>query len=376
MRNIWLSKAEIAALPTSGVAWDVVKKYADVANGSADLVDQESGHNVCCLAAALVYARTGDSKALGNVTKAVKNIVDFDVKNLGRALALGRELAAYPIGADLIDLPAIDNALNVAFSDKLRALLTAKTTGGPANLTKCHEERPNNWGTHAGASRIAVALYLGDRAELDKAAKVFHGWLGDRSAYAGFTYGDLAWQADPKAPVGVNPAGATIQGHSVDGVIPDDLRRGGGFKWPPASTGYPWEAMQGATVQAQLLMRAGYPAWDWCDKALLRAAKFLYGINWPATGDDGWQPWLLNAAYGTTFPTIASASPGKNMGFTAWTHAAPIIVKPPVDPPPPPPPDPGTQPDVAAALVALQQAKANTVNTLAILQQAITALGG
>jgi hypothetical protein len=278
------------------------------------------------------------------------------------------------IAADLIDLPAVDATLDNSFSIAIEKLLTAPTSGGPANLVKCHEQRPNNWGTHAGASRIAVALYLGDRAELDKAAKVFHGWLGDRTAYAGFTYGDLAWQADPKAPVGVNPAGATIQGDSVDGVIPDDLRRGGGFKWPPASTGYPWEAMQGATVQAQLLTRAGYPAWDWCDKALLRAAKFLYGINWQAQGDDGWQPWLLNAAYGTTFPTIASASPGKNMGFTQWTHAK-AIVRPPV-PDPTPDPTPTPQPDIAAALVALQQAKTNTVNTLAILQSAITALGG
>jgi hypothetical protein len=111
---------------------------------------------------------------------------------------------------------------------------------------------------------------------------------------------------------------------------------------------------------------------------LLRAAGFLYGINWPATGDDGWQPWLLNAAYGKNFPTSQSGVTGKNMGFTSWTHAAPIIVKPPVDPPPPPPPDPTPtpQPDIAAAIVALQQAKANTVNTLAILQSAITALGG
>ena len=154
------------------------------------------------------------------------------------------------------------------------------------------------------------------------------------------------------------------------------MRRGGAFAWPPKATGYPWEALQGATVAAELLTRQGYPAWEWCDQALLRAAGFLYGINWPATGDDGWQPWLLNAAYGKNFPTSQSGVTGKNMGFTSWTHAAPIIVKPPVDPPPPPPPDPGTQPDIAAALTKLQQAKAQTVETLALIQQAMTSLGG
>ncbi len=377
MKNIWLSKAEIAALPTSGQAWDVVKKYADAANGSADLVDQESNNNVCCLAAALIAARTGDQDKLDKVKKSLAAITAFDVAKLGRALALGRELCAYVISADLIDYN------DAAFSKKLRDLLTAKTTGGPANLTKCQEDRPNNWGMHAAASRIAVALYLGDANELDQAANIFKGWLGDRLAYAGFTYGgpekDLSWQADPKNPVGINPVGATIQGHNVDGMLPDDIRRSGSFKWPPSGAKaqmYSWEGLQGAVVAAQLLTRAGYPAWDWCDKALLRAAKFLYGINWPATGDDGWQPWLLNAAYGTTFPTIASASPGKNMGFTAWTHAN-AVVRPPVpDPTPDPTPDPKPGPDIAIALAALQKAKAQTVETLATLQSAITALGG
>lgn len=367
--KIWLSEQEIAALPTSGQAWDVVVKWANQATGDANLENQDSPANVQCLAAALVYARTSDASALGKVKAFLIKIAGG--LPLGRALALGRELCAYVISADLIDLPAVDGALDSRFSIAIEKLLTAPTSGGPASLVECHNVRPNNWGTHAGASRIAVALYLGDQAELDKAAQVFHGWLGDRSAYAGFTYGALDWQSDQARPVGINPVGATIQGHSVDGALPDDMRRGGGFKWPPAPTGYPWEALQGALVQAQLLTRAGYPAWEWCDKALLRAAKFLYGINWPATGDDGWQPWLLNAAYGTSFPTVASASPGKNMGFTQWTHSTQIIVN-----PPPPPPDPKPQPDVAVALAALQKAKAQTVETMALIQQAMTALGG
>ena len=29
------------------------------------------------------------------------------------------------------------------------------------NLVECHEKRPNNWGNHCGASRAAVAAYLG-----------------------------------------------------------------------------------------------------------------------------------------------------------------------------------------------------------------------
>jgi hypothetical protein len=67
-------------------------------------------------------------------------------------------------------------------------------------LVSTHEDRPNNWGTHAGASRVAVAVYLGDSAELERAAQVFKGWLGDRASYAGFNYGDLSWQCDAANP--------------------------------------------------------------------------------------------------------------------------------------------------------------------------------
>ena len=345
MRNIWLSKAEIALLPTSGTAWNAVKAAADKATGAADLQNQDSDANVLCLAAALVYARTGDTKALGHVLDSLRwvaGVHPLGKLSLGRALALGRELFAYVISADLIDLPNIDSTLDAFFRAEIKYLLTAPTSGGPKNLIACQLERPNNWGMHATASLAAVYAYLGDDVGLKSVANVFKGWLGDRSAYSAFKYGELDWQADQSKPVGINPVGATKQGHSIDGALPDDMRRGGAFAWPPKATGYPWEALQGAVVAAQILSRQGYDAWNWCDKALLRAAKFLYSINWPATGDDGWQPWLINYAYGSNFPTTQTGATGKNMGFTSWTHAAPVIVKPPVDPPPvdPPPADP------------------------------------
>ena len=82
----------------------------------------------------------------------------------------------------------------------------------------------------------------------------------------------------------------------------------------------------GAVVQAELLARAGYDAWNWEDQGLLRAAHFLYNLDrefgsWWAEGDDEWQPWLINHAYGTDFPAPTPARSGKNMGYTDWTHA-------------------------------------------------------
>lgn len=357
MKNIWISKAEIMSLPTSGTAWDTVVKYANQATGAADLSNQDSQANVQCLAAALVYARTGDQVALKHVRDSL-NLIAGGL-SLGRALALGRELCAYVIAADLIEFQS------PAFDAEIRRLLTAPTTGGPSNLIQCQLQRPNNWGMHATASIVAVYAYLGDTDGLNQTANVFKGWLGDYAAYHNFKFtAPLDWHADPAHPVGINPKGAQIQGHNVDGVLPDDLRRGGGFAWPPPGGDgrmYSWEALQGATVAAQLLSRAGYDAWNWSDKALLRAATWLYDVaKWPPSGDDGWQPWLINAAYGSNFPAIANASPGKNMGFTAWTHAAPVIVKPPV---PDPTPDPTPTPDCADCLAELAAVKAVLTTT-------------
>ena len=314
--GIWIDQV---SFPTSGPAWQRLKSAADGECGVVDLADQDQGNNVCIMAKALVYARIGGPEYRTAVVSAITQIVALGTYS-GRALALGRELAAYVIAADLIDLEHLDPTLDAAFRAKLRVLLTTFTADGPDNLVECHEVRPNNWGTHCGASRAAVAAYLGDTAQLDRIAQVFKGWLGDRSSYAGFDYGDLSWQCDSGRPVGINPAGCTRDGHSLDGVLPDDQRRGGGFTWPPPRENYVWEALQGALVQAVILERAGYPAFEWQDRALLRAVRWLHDVNgYPAEGDDQWQPHIVNHYYGTTFPAPDPARAGKIVGWTDWT---------------------------------------------------------
>jgi hypothetical protein len=321
--GIWMSYEEIAKLPMSGKPWSNVKAAADGWVGTPKVSDQDSKHDVNTLAIALVYARTANPAYRTKAAAAIMSVIGTEAG--GRTLALSRNLVSYVIAADLIDLRSFDAAQDTKFRAWLTALRNEKLDG--KTLISTHEIRPNNWGTHAGASRIAVDMYLGDAVDLERAARVFKGWLGDRTAYAGFDYGDISWQADPKKPVGVNPVGAMKDGHSIDGALPDDMRRGCSFKWKPCTTGYAWEAMQGAVVEAALLERAGYDAWNWGDKGMARAATFLFKLNqevggdWWATGDDSWQPWILNKAYKANFPTSA-AKPGKNMAWTDWTHGS------------------------------------------------------
>lgn len=314
--GIWISKEELAQLPMEGPAWENLVEVADSSGGGPNLSDQNHDNDMRVLAKALVYARTGQISYRDEV---VENLMEaIGTEDGGRTLALGRNLVSYVIAADLVNLPE-DPEENAAFSNWLRETLTEDLEG--LTLQTTHELRPNNWGTHAGASRAAVALYLGDMAELEQTAQVFKGWLGDREAYAGFEFGKDWWQADEDNPVAINPVGAVIDGHSVDGAQPEEMRRGGKVKWPPKDTGYPWEALQGSLVQAEILSRAGYNTWQWEDQALLRAVKFLYEIEWVASGDDQWQLWLINHVYGTDYEATTPARTGKNMGFTDWTHS-------------------------------------------------------
>jgi hypothetical protein len=317
--SVWVSPAELQRLPTSGAAWTTLKAAADGALGTADIADQSSEHDTRTLAAALVYARTGGAayraKAAAAITAAI------GTERGGRTLALGRNLASYVIAADLVDLDGFDAAGGARFRSWLWAVRTAVLDG--MTLVSTHELRPNNWGTMAGGSRIAADVYLGDTTDLARAAAVFAGFTGE-SPYGGFKFGDTSWQADPARPLGINPKGATKSGLLVDGALPDDMRRGAAFSIPAVPTGYPWEALQGVLVQADVLNRHGYPAWGWGDNAVLRAVDFLARIDalwggWWAASDDAWQPYVVNRAYGTSFRT-APASDGKILGWTSWVY--------------------------------------------------------
>jgi hypothetical protein len=311
---IWISPAEAASLPASGPAWGTISSWAQGDSTRPRIGDQNDDTDTVVLAKALVFARTGNTAYRHEVVAAIDAAIGTEQG--GTTLALGRNLTAYVLAADLVGLPP---ELHLRFSSWLATVRHKQLDG--RTLVGTHEERPNNWGTHAGAARIAIALFLGDTADLQRAATVFRGWLGDRNAYAGFKFAsDLSWHCNPAQPVPVNPAGCQIAGHVADGILPDDQRRSGSFSWPPPKENYVWEALQGAVAQARLLSRAGYPAFEWQDRSLLRAVTWLHQqANFPATGDDTGTPWLINAAYDVSFPTVSPGRPGKNgLGFYEW----------------------------------------------------------
>jgi alginate lyase len=314
-RGTWISSEEMLALPMEGPAWRALAQAAAKPVTAPCLGERDSNDDVLCLAKALVAVRKDDAGLRQEVHAVIRAVVGSERK--GDGLALGRNLPGYVIAAELVGLPP---DLERSFREWLAGLLDLELAG--TTLRKIHERRPNNWGTHAGGARAVIARYLGDEKELARVAQLFRAWTGERGVYDGYEFGALDWQADALHPVGINPRGAQRDGHSLDGVLPDDQRRSGGFSWPPPKENYVYEALQGALLQAIVLHRAGYDAFEWGDRALLRAALWLQNeASFPAEGDDAWQPHVINHYYGAELPAPCPAKPGKNVGWTDWTLA-------------------------------------------------------
>jgi PKD repeat protein len=314
------SPGELAALPMIGAAWDRMKAAADGSLGTADAGDPNGNHDVLTLAVALVYGRTGITSYRAKAADAIMSAIGTE--DGSGANMFGRNLISYVISADLIDFASFDPTREAVFRSWLSDVRFEAFSDG--SLVSEDRKRANNHGRVAGAARLIASLYLGDGADVAEAVAIFKGWLGDRTSYDGFTWNsDLSWQADPTHPVGVNPVGATKGGLSIDGALPEEMRRGCRFTVPPCPTTYPWGAFQGVLLAAEVLHRQGYDVWNWEDRALPRAVDFVRDLDlayggWWAKGDDVWQPWLINHAFGTSYPTVPVTSLGKTFGWTDW----------------------------------------------------------
>lgn len=250
--GLWISPEELP--DPSGSVWDRMKATADGPLGTAKIASFNSNHDVKTLAVALVYARTGVASYRQKAADAIKSAIGTE--DGGEAVMLGRNLVSYVIAADLIDLAAGFPTQDEEFRAWLAAVRHESFKDG--TLITNDEKRANNHGRVAGASRVAIAVYLDDVVDLPRTAQVFKGWLGDRSSYSAFKYGgDLSWQEDPINPVGIDPFLAVKQGYAIDGALPEEMRRGCSFRFPPVSPNTrgerskaPWSRRRSSPVRA------------------------------------------------------------------------------------------------------------------------------
>jgi hypothetical protein len=317
--GIWTSAEELASKLTQGDAWDAVKSAADSLSSSPtpDLDNQDDNTNVDVLAAAIVYARTGNNTYRNKVVRALQYIEGFTPN--GRTLAWARETGAYALSADLVGYRTS------SFEKKMRDM--AETYIGSQtnkNLLGMFKMRPNNWGSQAFGSLTAIYRYLGDDARLNEVRSyMIQSITGPKPSQA--SYGSLTWQCNESDPRWINPQGCTKNCGgtvNVDGIIPDDMRRGGSCSTTPASTGYPWEGLQGFTMGAYILERAGLSIWGVDNSAICRAYAALeggrFGSGWKATGDDEWQLPFADHGCGTNWSAShgnGKWGSGKNTGW-------------------------------------------------------------
>lgn len=315
---ILIDPNHIKTLPTNGVAWDNVFAAAQLNTDNPNLSDQNDKTDTNLLAKALVWVRTNENKYRDEVIVGIKNAIGTETG--AGILAIVRNIQSIVVAADLISL---DEPFKNEFTIWLSNLRHQVFSGaGPSlSIISCHEKRPNNFGTHAGATRMLIDRYTKNDTDLTQAINVFKGWLGDRNIYADFSYGDLSWQCDPNNPVGINPMGCTKEGYIIDGVLPDDQRRAGGFTWPPPHEGYVWEGIQGVVIQAEVLKAIGLEPYLWSNSAIFRAIEWLYEVaNYPAEGDDAWITYIINYRYNTEFSTTTVTSAGKGFGYADWLY--------------------------------------------------------
>jgi hypothetical protein len=319
--HVWLSTTALLALPMHGAAWDRVAATRFV-GANANVSDQDSNHDIATMGAALYAVRTGDQATRDRVIAALTAAIGTEAG--GRWLAVGRNLGAYVIAADLIGIRS--GPIHNWLAQFMTRTLAHNNSGAQITFRQSAWSSGSNASAQEGFAYTALAAYLGDRSALDWSWTAYRRYVGDRSSPHRISSNSDAWQLSPSDPVGIQNAGATKNGCSIGGAISNDMSRGGDDLCAPAFTQYPWVGLEGAVPAALVFERAGYPAFAAESSALKRAAEYLYLLR-TQTGNVDWYDAtrsrevkrLLNWRYGLGYPAAAGTG-GRTFGFTEWTH--------------------------------------------------------
>lgn len=419
-KGIFISNSEVQNLPMSGTAWTSLKAVADSNLGSPQLTSNTNTHGSKVYAVALVYARTGDNayreKARAAIMSALGTEDATGPDSSTGVLGVSRNVMSYIIAADLINIENMNATDGARFRQWVSDIRFKYLPGGRVHsIVHSNQNFGENFGTMAGASRIAADLYLGDTTDLNEAIAI-HKAYADRSAYpttllpngvpnsqgwlATYHYFEKTSESDFPSWgcmtdgrtvsnefnwVAINPAPCTRQGYAdstlaqtatcdLDGAYVEDVSRDATNKtlctipYRSAGSTYQWEALSSISMQAEMLRRAGKEnLWSYSNQALKRMSQFTYlrGIWDSGYKENDHIPWLINKVYGTNYPT-KPAYFGKMLGFTDWTHAPGSPSQ------PPPQPDDTTAPTTA---ITDPQSGATVTGTKSIKANASDAVG-
>ncbi len=357
--DMLMAPERLASLPTSGPAYEYMKDRADAAVANMNLssvpdatspwlpnyngAGEVSRPGTQTLAAALVYARTGDTRYRDFVIAANRYLIGTETEQStdgtaeqDKLLATSRQIGAFVVAADLVEMDPKLNGSRPGWSGTswgkwISGLRTEKigTSGQAANMTQLSDQRANNWGSFARAARIAIDIYISDKSDLSKVVerfKLFVGepiggqtpWLADQDLDMSFSCPTSAsrWTA-------INPSGC---GAAKDGMIVEDLSRSATAfpSYDSTGIGYTMESYQAMLFSAVLLERQGYDSFGWGDQALRRVMDWLTREGIPQGNGstvERHESWVAQYFYGKSYPTVP-ASMGRSMGFTDWLYGS------------------------------------------------------
>jgi hypothetical protein len=320
--GLWISPAELAALPTKGSAWKAMLAAAEGDLGTANVADQDSSHDGKTLACALAAARTDRADLRTKATNALSSAIGTETG--ARWLAIGRNLGAYVISADVLGIHS--GPTYEWLAGFLTRTLRANNTD--EQVAVANWPSGSNASAQVGFVTAALCVYTGDFARLASFWDGYRRYCGDRTSPIEEASNSDAWQFIPSDPVAIQDKGAVKQGCRLDGAIGNDMSRGGDDICSPGWTLYPWVGLEGAVPAALVFARAGYPAWNVAEEAIRRTHDYLWFLR-QTTGNPDWFDgersnecvYLVNRAYGTTFPCSLPVAAGRTFGFSDWTHA-------------------------------------------------------
>lgn len=324
MNGVLVSQDELMSRPVSGKVWDTVLKVAKATLGTPNIADMNSSHDLRTVGCALAAVRLND---IGLKKKATDSLVRaIGTEDNIRWLEIGRNLGGYVVTADLL------NITSGPVYDWLKSFMTRKLPdNNGAGLDTIKE---NAWSSGSNASaqmgwvHAALSVYLGDRDSLDWGWTAFRRYCGDRTSTWKMNSNNDAWQAIPNDVVGIQNVGAkSVDGINIDGAISNDMWRSNpkpvaNLVWKDFGH-YPWVGLNGAVLAAEIFYRQGYPAYEVGDKALLRAAAYLYqlslkDVGWYEPGTRKDAKYLLNTRYGIHYPLTLPVGSNGLVGFTDY----------------------------------------------------------
>lgn len=185
------------------------------------------------------------------------------------------------------------------------------------------QKSANNWGFRAREWLLAAGLFLEDQEWIDMAVNSHKEALGLTVSNPQLVYTDTTWHFDPNNKSAINRKASIRNGVDMSFIIPEDWRRdptGTEFTPNPKRNGYMWDVVQGLLVTATVLHEHKLVDISTADNAMEGVIDTLYRFGFPPEGDDLWLVPLINYLFNRDLPVTIS-NPGKNLGYTYWTHA-------------------------------------------------------